>query len=144
MAAYDELSQVQVGDLMQSPEKRETLGNLFTELATQTGNLVRDEVALAKQELREKLGTFQSAVITLALGSSIALMSALTLCAAVVLALAEYVKPWQSALIVGLALAVAAGIFLLIGITRFKRADLRPEQTLETLEENKEWLKELT
>ncbi len=144
MAARMDSPQWQMEGVEQSSEKRETLGNLFGDLAAQTGSLVRDEVALAKQELREKLRTFQSASLALAIGSVIGLIALLSLCAAVILALAEYVKPWQSALIVGLVLGLAAGVFVARGIIRFKRANLRPEQTMETLEENKEWLKELT
>ena len=30
------------------------------------------------------------------------------------------------------------------GLTRLKRTSLKPEQTIETLEEDKEWLKQLT
>jgi hypothetical protein len=66
------------------------------------------------------------------------------LCAAVIIALAELVGPWQSALIVGLILGMAAGVIILSGVRRFKRTSLKPEKTIETLEENKEWLKEIT
>ncbi|MCI0423128.1 MAG: phage holin family protein [Acidobacteria bacterium] len=127
-----------------STESQESFGGLLGELASQTEDLFRDEIALAKQELKEKLGTFQSALLALAFGAVIALIASLALCAAVIIALAEYVKPWQSALIIGLILGMAAGVFISTGIGRFKRASLRPEQTLQTLEENKEWLREIT
>jgi hypothetical protein len=39
---------------------------------------------------------------------------------------------------------MAAGVTILIGVSRFKRTSLRPEKTIKTLEENKEWLKDLT
>jgi uncharacterized membrane protein YqjE len=126
-----------------APDKPETLGTLFGELANQSASLVRDEVALAKQELQRKLKTIQSALLTLAVGAVIALVAALALCAAVIMALAEYVGPWQSALITGLVLGVAAGVVIVIGVSRLKRTDLKPEQTLQTLEENKEWLREI-
>jgi F0F1-type ATP synthase assembly protein I len=105
---------------------------------------VRDEVALAKRELQQKLRTVQSAATVVAIGTVTALIAALALCAAVIIALAEYVGPWQSALIVGLILGMIAGVILLIGVNRFKRTNLRPEQTMETLEENKAWLKDIT
>ena len=134
----------QMGGLTQVGTRRESLGELIGELAGHSANLVRDEVALAKQELQQKLKAFQSAASVLAIGAVMALIAALTLCAAVIIALAEYVGPWQSALIVGLILGMTAGVIILIGISRFKRTHLRPEQTIETLEENKEWLKEIT
>jgi len=130
--------------MTQAPARRESLGELIGDLASQSASLVRDEVALARQELQQKLKTVQSAASVVAIGALTALIAALALCAAVIIALAEYVGPWQSALIVGLILGMAAGVIILIGVSRFKRTTLRPEQTIETLEENKEWLKEIT
>jgi uncharacterized membrane protein YqjE len=130
--------------LTQVGARRESLGELIGDLASQSASLVRDEVALARQELQQKLKTVQSASLVVAIGAVIALIATLALCAAVIIALAEYVGPWQSALIVGLILGMAAGVVLSIGVSRFKRTNLKPEQTIETLEENKEWLKEIT
>ncbi len=128
----------------QNSQERESLGELLGDLATQSASLVRDEVALARQEVREKVKVVQSAAIVVAIGAVFALVSILTLCAAVILVLAQYIKPWQSALIVGAVFAVAAAITIGAGIGRFNRTTLKPEQTMETLEENKEWLKEIT
>jgi F0F1-type ATP synthase assembly protein I len=122
----------------------ESWGELIGELASQSAGLVRDEVALARREIEQKLKTIQSAAAVVAIGAVIALIAALSVCAAVIIALAEFVGPWQSALIVGLILGMAAGVAILIGVSRFKRTNLRPKQTIETLEENREWLKELT
>ncbi|HEX5082053.1 MAG TPA: phage holin family protein [Blastocatellia bacterium] len=117
---------------------------MIGDLATQSVGLVRDEIALARRELEQKLKTVQSAAAVVAIGALLALVAALSICAAVIIALSEYVGPWQSALIVGLILGMAAGVAVLFGVSRFKRTSLKPEQTIETIEENKEWLKELT
>jgi uncharacterized membrane protein YqjE len=127
-----------------TPAKRESLGALIGELARESVSLARDEVALARRELQRKLKTIQSALLALAVGAVIALIAALALCAAVIIALAEYVGPWQSALITGLILGMAAGAVIAIGVSRFKQTTLKPEQTLQTLEENREWLREIT
>jgi uncharacterized membrane protein YqjE len=130
--------------LTETGVRRESWGALIGELAGQLIGLARDEVALARRELEQKLKTVQSAAAVVAIGAIIALIATLSVCAAVIIALAEYVGPWQSALIVGLILGMAAGVTILIGVRRFKRTSLRPEKTIETLEENREWLKELT
>ena len=130
--------------LTETGVRHESWGELIGELAGQLVGLARDEVALARRELEQKLKTVQSAAAVVAIGAIIALIATLSVCAAVIIALAEYVGPWQSALIVGLILGIAAGATILIGVSRFKRTSLRPEKTIETLEENKEWLKDLT
>jgi hypothetical protein len=122
----------------------ESFGELVGLVASQSAGLVRDEVALATREVQEKLKTVRSAASVVIIGAITALFAAMALCAAVIIALAEHVGPWQSALIVGLILGMTAGVVILIGVSRFKRTNLRPEQTIETLEENKEWLKEIT
>ena len=131
-------------DLTETGVRRESWGVLIGELAGQLVGLARDEVALARRELEQKLKTVQSAAAVVAIGAIVALIATLSVCAAVIIALAEYVGPWQSALIVGLILGMAAEVTILIGVSRFKRTGLRPEKTIETLEENKEWLKEMT
>jgi uncharacterized membrane protein YqjE len=144
MAVYRQAAYAEMEPPKGAPAKRESLGTLFGELARQSVSLARDEVALAKRELERKLRTIQSALLALALGAVIALIAALALCAAVIIALAEYVGPWQSALITGLILGMAAGAVIAIGVSRFKQTTLKPEQTLQTLEENREWLREIT
>lgn len=133
-----------IDDLTEIGVRRESWGELIGALAGQLAGLARDEVALARRELEQKLKTVQSAAAVVAIGAFVALIATLSVCAAVIIALAEYVGPWQSALLVGLTLGAAAGVAILIGVRRFKRTSLKPEKTIETLEENKEWLKELT
>src|SRR5262245_64587513 len=96
--------------------RRESWGELIGELAGQLVGLARDEVALARRELEQKLKTVQSAAAVVAIGAIIALIATLSVCAAVIIALAEYVGPWQSALIVGLIMGLAAGATILFGV----------------------------
>jgi len=134
----------QTDNMAETGARRESWGELIGELANQSVGLMRDEVALARRELEQKLKTVQSAAAVVAIGVLTTLIAALSVCAAVIIALAEYVGPWQSALIVGLILGMAAGVAILVGVSKFKRTSLKPEQTIETIEENREWLKEMT
>jgi uncharacterized membrane protein YqjE len=123
---------------------RESVVQLLGELASQSANLIQDEVALAKQELREKVQSLQSTLIVIAVGALIALVAIASLCTALILALNEYLERWASALLVGVVLGVIAAVMITIGVKRLKQLSLKPEKTLETLEENKEWLEEIT
>lgn len=125
-------------------EREESLTELLGNLANQSASLVRDEVALAKQELEEKLLSLRASVVVLAAGASLGLLAALALCAAAIAGLAEVLEVWLAALLVGGVLALIAVGTIAYGVRHLKRVNLKPQQTLETLEENKEWLKDLT
>ncbi|HYV04670.1 MAG TPA: phage holin family protein [Blastocatellia bacterium] len=123
---------------------RESFGELLGQLANHSAALVREEMALAKQELRESVRSLGRGVATLAIGAIIGLIALGTLAASAVVGLAHFMDAGYAALIVGAALALIAGIFASIGVNRLKRTTLTPEQTMETLEEDRQWLKELT
>ena len=123
---------------------RESFGELLSQLATSSAALVRDEIQLARQELSDKFSEFRSGILVLALGVMIALVATLALTAAAIIGLAHYVGPGYSALIIGATLALVGGITASAGLVKVKRINLAPKQTIETLEEDKQWLKELT
>ena len=123
---------------------RESFGDLLGQLANNSASLVRDEIELAKQEMTEKVVVLRSGAIVVAVGSIICLVAVLTLTAAAVIALASLVGPGYSALIIGAALAIIGGVTAFTGLGKIKRTNLKPRQTMETLEEDKQWLKELT
>jgi hypothetical protein len=124
--------------------QRESFGELLGELANNSAALVRDEIELAKQEMREKVDVLRSGAVTIAIGGLIGFVALLTLTAAVVAGLAHVMDTALAALLVGVVLAIIGGGLAFTGIGRLKRTSLKPEQTIETLEEDKEWLKQLT
>jgi hypothetical protein len=123
---------------------RKSIGELLGQLANNSAALVRDEISLARQEMTEKIKFFRSGVVTIAIGAVVGLIAALTLTAAAVIGLAHLMDAGYAALIVGGVLAIIGGIIAFNGMNRLKETSLKPEQTMETLEEDKQWLKELT
>jgi len=124
--------------------ERESFGELLGELANNSAALVRDEIDLAKQEMREKVDVLRSGAVTIAIGGLIGFVALLTLTAAAVAGLAHVMDTALAALLVGVVLAAIGGGIAYSGIGRIKQTSLKPEQTIETLEEDKEWLKQLT
>jgi hypothetical protein len=124
--------------------QRESFGELLGELANNSAALVRDEIDLAKQEMREKVDVLRSGAVTIAIGGLIGFVALLTLTAAAVAGLAHVMDTALAALLVGVVLAAIGGGIAFAGIGRIKRTNFKPEQTIETLEEDKEWLKQLT
>ena len=117
---------------------RESLGELLGQLANNSAALVRDEIALARQEMGEKVNSFRSGVVTVAMGAAVGLLAVLALTAAAVIGLAHLMDAGYAALIVGGVLAIVGGIIVSTGLNRLKQTSLKPEKTIETLEEDKE------
>jgi len=122
----------------------ESIGALLGQLANNSAALVRDELTLARQEMSEKVAGYRSGAITVVIGAALSWIAILTLTAAAVIGLAHLMDAGYAALIVGGVLALIGGIVAMTGINRLKQIDPKPKQTIKTLEENKEWLKELT
>lgn len=117
------------------------LGDLFRQLAQDSATLVRQEVALAKAELRENVKSVARDTAKIAVGAVLAAVGALVMVAFLVLLLGDVVgEYWAGALIVGV-LFVAIGAILAMGaMKRLKKDTLAPGQTIQTLKEDKQWL----
>jgi len=119
------------------------IGDIAAQLMRDVSLLVRQEIALAKAELREKGKVALPGIGMIGGAGVVALCAAGALTAFLVLALSTFLDAWLAALIVGATLvAVAAGLAL-AGKERVEDAGaLLPEQTIENVKEDAEWLKE--
>jgi hypothetical protein len=127
---------------MQHVAEPRSLGALFSELALETGTLVRKEVQLASVEMTAKAKSAGREAALVATGGAIAMLGAMALMAALILALGTFMPLWASALLVGAMLAATGGVLAVLGIRALKGIEAAPRQTIETLEENKRWLSE--
>lgn len=118
-----------------------SLGELLTELSQEMRNLIRQELELAKLEMSRKATRLGKDMVYLVLGGAIAYAGFLALVATLIIALAYVLPLWLSALLVG-AITAGIGYFLIEkGRSKLKREELKPEQTIATLKEDKEWAK---
>jgi len=121
-----------------------SLGELFSELAQETSTLVRQEVDLAKTEMSQKASRVGKDVGFLAAGGALAYAGLLAILAAVIVVLDTFLPLWLAALLVGL-VVVTVGYFLVKkGLDALKREDVAPRQTIETLKEDGQWIKDQT
>jgi hypothetical protein len=123
-----------------------TIGEVFAELGTHVRELVTEEVALARTELRQKAAQVSAAGTRFGLAAALGYAGVLTLVASLVLAAIELfdVAPWLAALVVGAtALAAAAGVYAGARRTLFCEP-LAPRQTLASLKENAAWIRNHT
>jgi len=123
------------------PPGDDSLATLVRRLGADAAMLVRQEIALARAELRQNVRSALGGARTLVTGAVVAALGALLLLEALVLGLGDALgdRPWLAALIVGIVL-LAAGAFLLVaGVRGAKAAPLAPERTLASLRETGGW-----
>ena len=118
------------------------LGDLFSELANETSTLVKQEVALAKAEFSQKASQVGRNVGFLVVGGAVAYAAFLALMAAAIIGLAQVMPGWGAALIVGVVVAAVAGLLIYKALSALRAADPVPRQTVETLKEDAQWVKE--
>lgn len=116
-----------------------SLGDLFGELTTDLGTLMRSELELAKVELKDEAAKAGRAGGLLAGGALAAYLAAILLAFAAAWGLAEVVEPGWAFLIVGIVVAIVAAALGLAGRDRLARLEPMPHQTMETLQEDARW-----
>ncbi|HSK77057.1 MAG TPA: phage holin family protein [Thermoanaerobaculia bacterium] len=127
-----------------------SLGQLLKELTSETTTLLKQEVDLAKTEMSEKASRVGTNLGSLAVGGGVAFLGALALLAAAIYGLTSIldqfmslgVAVWLAPLIIGLILAAVGYSLVKKALETLKRESLAPQKTTESLQENKEWLKQ--
>ncbi|WP_030840298.1 phage holin family protein [Streptomyces sp. NRRL F-4474] len=121
-----------------------SLGELVGEIGQDLSQLVRDEIELAKAEMKHESAKAGKAFGMLGgagyAGHVVLLFGSLT----VVFALANVMDPAWAALIVTAVWAVVGGALYAKGRERLRTVNLKPEQTVDTLKEDARWARHLT
>lgn len=129
---------------MQQQDDR-SLGELFGDLARDTGLLVRQEVELAKAELTRSATRVGKDIGFLVAGGAVAYAGFLGILAAIAVGLGQLGVPWWLAtLLVGLVVAGVGGLLVQRGLAALRREDLAPQRTIETIKEDVAWAKAQT
>jgi uncharacterized membrane protein YqjE len=131
-----------------SREQREredrSIGELFAELSQKTTTLVRQEIELAKVEMSQKASRVGKNVGFLLIGGVVAYTGLLALVAAGIMLLGEVIAYWLSAAIIGVVIAAVGAALVVKGADTLRQEEPTPPETVETLQEDKEWLKDQT
>lgn len=136
----------------QVTKEERSLGELFTDLANDTSTLVKQEVSLATAEITNKATKVGKNVGFLVAGGAVGYTALLVILAAVVIALTQLISrlsgweiitsAWIAATIVGLVVGAVAYFLITSALEKLKNTDLTPQQTVETLKEDAQWLKD--
>ena len=133
-------SDPRVEDLRDRP-----VAELLKQLANETTTLVRQELELAKAEMREKADKARQGVGMWGAAGVTALLALGSLTAFLILALDGVMPNWLAALLVGLVYAAIAAFLYVRGKQRVEEVGSPvPEQTVETVKEDVQWAKHPT
>lgn len=120
-----------------------SLGELFAELASEIGTLVRQELRQAGTEVSQRATSAGKDVGALVAGAVVIHAGLLALVAAAIVGLADLgLSWWLSALIVGLLLAGIGYALIQKARSAIQQADILPRHTIANLREDQEWAKE--
>lgn len=119
-----------------------SLGDLLGDLSRDLSTLMRQEIELAKVEIKEEVAKTGKAGGMLG-GTAVAgHMALLLLSFALAWGLAEIMPTGFAFLLVGLAYAAVAGALYLKGRDELRKVHPVPEQTVETLKEDVAWARQ--
>jgi len=122
-------------------KEEKSLGDLFSELATETSTLVRQEVALAQTELTQKATRVGKNVGYLAVGGFVAYAAMLAVLAGIIMLIGLVIPVWLSAILVGLVVGGVGYFMVSSGVAEIRKTDPVPRDTVETIKEDAQWLK---
>lgn len=121
-----------------------SIGQLIGEISDDLSRLFRQEVALAKAEVREEAAKAGKAGALLGAAGFAGYLTVLLLSLAVVFALGNVMDLGWAALIVAVVWAVAGVVLYQAGRARLRTVSPVPNRTVETLKEDARWMKNPT
>lgn len=121
-------------------EEEPQLRELLKQLASESSDLMRNEMALAKLEIRDMAREVALDSAKLAAAIGLALAGALALMAAAVIGLGHLLdgRFGLAALIIGALMLLIGGLMARGGIQGLKQMP-KPEQTVRSMKTNREW-----
>jgi uncharacterized membrane protein YqjE len=127
---------------MDVPRMDRSIGELFSDLSQQTAELIRQEMRLAKAELSDRLSDVGRHAAMIAAAAVFGLAAVMALTAAIALLLVDLgLQPWVATLITAVVLGIAAYVLAQSGITALRKKTIAPVETMHSLKETTQWLK---
>jgi hypothetical protein len=120
----------------------ESIGSLVRGILGDLRQLVRDEIALARVEMREQAAKAKLAAVALGSAAVALAFGATFLLVALAVGVADLLNwpVWAGFLAVALLLSIAGMVMLSLGRRRLSSVNPVAEQTVQTLKENSEWI----
>jgi hypothetical protein len=127
-----------------APEEPGSLGEIISDISAGLSDLFRKEVELAKAEIRLEAAKAGKAAGMFGGAGVAAWLTAIMLSFALAFGLGNVMDLGWAALIVALLWAIIAAVLFVIARGKAKDVSPMPRQTVETLKEDAQWLKNPT
>jgi hypothetical protein len=121
-----------------------SIGELIGNISDDLSQLFRQEVDLAKVEIKQEASKAGKAAGMLGVAGFACYLAVVLLSFAAVFGLANVMDAGWAALIVAVVWAIVGGVLLATGRTKLKTIDPVPHRTVGTLKEDAQWLKNPT
>ena len=127
---------------MAEPVYGESLCGLLRGILMDLRTLIREEIALARVEIREQAGRARAAALSFGIAAAALAFGGVFLLIALATAIADLLNwpVWAGFLIVAMLLSVIGMVTLTSGRKQLQSVHAVPEETLSTLKENSEWI----
>jgi hypothetical protein len=121
-----------------------SVSELISGLVNDAQQLVHREIDLAKHEVAIEVNKVKQGAVALGIGAGLAVIGALLLGHMLVYLVQSLtgLSIWVSYLIVGGLFAIGGGLLLMQGLKRMKDVDPMPRETIESVKEDIQWIKE--
>ncbi len=121
---------------------QESIGSLIRGILNDVRTLIREEIALARVEIKEQAGRVRTAALSFGIAAAALVFGAIFLLVAIALGIANLIgwPAWTGFLIVALLLCVGGFVTLSSGRKQMAGVHAVPEETVTTLKENSEWI----
>ena len=121
---------------------QDSIGSLIRGILNDLRTLIREEIALARVEIREQAGRAKAAALSFGIAAAALAFGGIFLLVAIALGIANLLgwPAWTGFLIVALLLCIGGIFTLSFGRKQLSSVHAVPEQTVTTLKENSEWI----
>jgi len=116
-----------------------SFSRILKEIVNHFASIIRSELELARTEIGQDMKRVAGAGAFMAFGALVMLYAFGFAGLSAVYALETTLAPWLSALIVAVVAVIIALVFLQIGRSRMKLASIKPDKTIQSLQENFKW-----
>jgi uncharacterized membrane protein YqjE len=120
----------------------ESIGSIISGLLKDLQDMVRGEIALARAEVKEDVSVVGKSVASLAMVAIFGLTGFIFLMLGATYLLNIYMRMWIAATLVAVVLLLVAAMLGMSGKKKLSAANLKPQQTIDSMKENQEWAKQ--